>query len=88
MNLEIKLRQFMRPGMPYSTRDILVGTGLELKNKESTIQKKLAKVKCIYFKKEHGLKLYYIDPLPVKRSVFSRFYNDAMDYLEKGRRVK
>tara|TARA_R110001592_G_scaffold84782_1_gene250487 strand:+ start:295 stop:423 length:129 start_codon:yes stop_codon:yes gene_type:complete len=40
MNLEIKLRQFMRPEMPYSTRDILVGTGLELKNKESTIQKK------------------------------------------------
>ena len=76
--LEIKLRQYMTPGMPYYLKQIQDGIGLELMIKPATLERRLRDVKAVYYRKpDKDHKLYYIDAEPVEPCIFSKSH----DYL-------
>lgn len=83
--LEIKLRQYMTPGMPYYSKQIVIGIGMELIWKSETLERKIRDVDAIYYKRKGKYKHYYIDSLPDEPCIFSKHYDKAMKLLAAGK---
>ena len=82
--LELKLRQYMKPGMPYYLKQILIGIGLDLKIKPASLERRLRDVDAVYFRRIDKHKVYYIDSLPDEACKFSKLHDKAMKLYNAG----
>lgn len=83
--LELKLRQYMKPGMPYYSKQIVIGIGMELIWKTETLERKVRDVDAVYFRRLDNHKVYYIDPLPDEPCIFSNLHDKAMQLYSRGK---
>ncbi len=83
--LETKLRQYMKPGLPYYSKQMVIGIGLELVWKPETLERKMRDVDAIYYKRKGKYKHYYIDPLPNEPCAWSKHHDKAMKLLAAGK---
>ena len=80
--LETKLRQCMKPGMPYYLREIQQGIGLDLVVKPETLERRIRDVKSVYWRRfDANHKVYYIDSnLPPCK--FAKFHDKLKGAVE------
>ena len=85
--LELKLRQCMKPGMPYYLKQINTLTGLELSICENTLERYIRDVDCVYWRKIGDKKLYYIDAIELEPCIFARLHDWLVKtFIEQRRR--
>ncbi len=73
--LEIKLRQCMKPGLPYYLRQIQVITGMQEQVALQTFERYVRDVKSVYWRKIDGKKVYFIEAEDVEPCMFVRLHN-------------
>lgn len=73
--LELKLRQCMRPGLPSYLKQLHILTGQQERVSIETFERYVRDVKCVYWRKIEGKKVYFIDALPVEPCVFAKFHD-------------
>lgn len=81
--LEIKLRQYMKPGLPYYSKQIVIGAGMELIWKPETLERKMRDVDAIYYKRKGKYKHYYIDQLPVDNCKWAKLHDRMVAFINK-----
>ncbi len=81
--LETKLRQFMKPGLPYYSKQIVIGIGMELIWKPETLERKARDVEAVYFKRRGKHKVYYIDPLPVDNCKWAKMHDKMVAFMNQ-----
>ena len=73
----------MTPGMPYYSKQIVIGIGMELIWKPETLERKARDVEAVYFKRRGKHKLYYIDPLPDVPCKYAKFHDRMVEFMRK-----
>ena len=81
--LEVKLRQFMKPGMPYYLQELVIGIGMELIWKPETLERNARDVKSVYFRRIDNHKVYFIDPLPVDPCKYAKWHDKMVAFMNQ-----
>ena len=81
--LEIKLRQFMSPGKPYYSKEIVIGIGMDLNWGYKTLERRVRDVDVIYYKRKGKYKHYYIDPLPVDPCKWAKMHDKMVAFMNQ-----